>query len=519
MSGQVVVASYERVSTFVQAQRGYSLGAQTQDIDAFVAKNGWVLPDHLRFRDGDTQNASGASWDLPGLNAMLAAAKRGEFQIVVTPDFDRFARNMVKALILEAELKRDGVKVIFLRVPLEDTAEGRLLKNQLLSFAEYEREKIALRTNRGRRAKAEKGLVVGVGKAPYGYQYVVHSERGQRVGLEPDPDTAPTAVWILTELFKRSTHDIAAQLRADAVPPPVEKNGRWAAGTVLRIARNSVYKGSLRYSKVNPIYIDVPPLIDPGTWADLQKALDNRRINKTRRGRKPVHEDPFMLRSRLTCGHCGGAISTWANGPYRYYRCLRSFRPSDDARCVMPSVQAAAIEDHLWDIIRETLLNTDALETGIAAMEERQYDGVRITRERMAALEQAIVGESVQLDRQAARLGVFEPGSESKASILKAMHNHEKKIARLREEQVQLANVTPVGISPESVATVRAFANQVAAGLKSATAADRREIAEILGIVGILRVGDEDAVQLGLHRVQIEWNGAITLFNSGSQSR
>lgn len=158
MSGQTVVASCERVSTFVQAQRGYSLGAQAQDIDAFVAKNGWILPDHLRFRDGDTQNASGASWDLPGLNAMLAAAKRGEFQTVVTPDFDRFARNMVKALILEAELKRDGVKVIFLRVPLEDTAEGRLLKNQLLSFAEYEREKSRCRPTVVVAPKPRRGL-------------------------------------------------------------------------------------------------------------------------------------------------------------------------------------------------------------------------------------------------------------------------------------------------------------------------------------------------------------------------
>ena len=39
------------------------------------------------------------------------------------------------------------------------------LKNQLAAFAEYEREKIAFRTAKGRRSKAERGLVVGTGPA------------------------------------------------------------------------------------------------------------------------------------------------------------------------------------------------------------------------------------------------------------------------------------------------------------------------------------------------------------------
>jgi hypothetical protein len=58
--------------------------------------------------------------------------------------------------------RRSGV----LRV--EDSAGGRLLKNVRAAVAEYEREKISLRTTRGRYAKAERGLVVGSGPPPYG---------------------------------------------------------------------------------------------------------------------------------------------------------------------------------------------------------------------------------------------------------------------------------------------------------------------------------------------------------------
>jgi DNA invertase Pin-like site-specific DNA recombinase len=69
-----IAASHERVSTFVQAQRGHSMGAQSQDVEAFAVAQGWELPEHLRLRDGETQNASGASWNLPALNRMLDAA-------------------------------------------------------------------------------------------------------------------------------------------------------------------------------------------------------------------------------------------------------------------------------------------------------------------------------------------------------------------------------------------------------------------------------------------------------------
>ena len=99
-----IAASDERVSTRLQGQTGFSLAAQAKDAAHFAASNGWHLLDHLRFRDGEDRHASGADWDLPGLNAMLDAAKRREFQVLLVPTVDRFARDMTKALVLEQQL-------------------------------------------------------------------------------------------------------------------------------------------------------------------------------------------------------------------------------------------------------------------------------------------------------------------------------------------------------------------------------------------------------------------------------
>src|SRR6266542_1412339 len=90
--GPIIAASYERVSTLAQARHGYSLGRQERDASEYAAEQGWQLPDDLRFRDGDTQDASGADWDLPGLNAMLDAAREARFHILIVPHVDRFAR-------------------------------------------------------------------------------------------------------------------------------------------------------------------------------------------------------------------------------------------------------------------------------------------------------------------------------------------------------------------------------------------------------------------------------------------
>lgn len=131
----ITAATYERVSTRVQGRAGFSLIAQHQSGEEFARAQGWRLPDYLRFRDGDDANASGADWDLPGLTAMMEAARRREFQVLIVPDLDRFARSMVKGLVLEEQLRKYGVRVVYQRVPTDDTPEGNLLKHQLLSFA------------------------------------------------------------------------------------------------------------------------------------------------------------------------------------------------------------------------------------------------------------------------------------------------------------------------------------------------------------------------------------------------
>jgi DNA invertase Pin-like site-specific DNA recombinase len=112
MSLPIVAASYERVSKHVQGRSGYSLGKQRQSVEDFAAAQGWLLPPHLKFRDGEAEDASGADYNLPGLSEMLEAARRKELHALVIPDYDRFARSMTKAMVLKEQLNKCGVRLV-----------------------------------------------------------------------------------------------------------------------------------------------------------------------------------------------------------------------------------------------------------------------------------------------------------------------------------------------------------------------------------------------------------------------
>src|SRR6266487_3499482 len=106
-------AIYTRVSRAIQAER-YSLEAQLKDcrkladeLDATVAHE---------WRDVE----SGAEWDLPGLNALLDAAKERRYEVLLVADPDRLARNMAKQLVIEEELARSGVTIRYVNLRVGD---------------------------------------------------------------------------------------------------------------------------------------------------------------------------------------------------------------------------------------------------------------------------------------------------------------------------------------------------------------------------------------------------------------
>ena len=97
--------------------------------------------------------------------------------LVYSPD--RLSRKYAYQVLLAEELQRCGVSLVFLKAPAGETAEDRLLEQFQGMIAEYERAQILERSRRGKRHKAQAGVVSVLSGAPYGYRYIKKSDTAE----------------------------------------------------------------------------------------------------------------------------------------------------------------------------------------------------------------------------------------------------------------------------------------------------------------------------------------------------
>lgn len=134
---------YIRVSTRGQASEGNGLEAQREALKAAGAEK--------LFEDVMT----GKVVDRPAFDEMLENVQHGD-EIMVTK-LDRFARSVSQASELIGKLLDDGVTVYVLNVgKLDNSPSGKLMRNMLLAFAEFERDLILERTQEGKAIARQK---------------------------------------------------------------------------------------------------------------------------------------------------------------------------------------------------------------------------------------------------------------------------------------------------------------------------------------------------------------------------
>lgn len=142
-----MIYGYARVSTKGQAKDGNSLESQS-----ILLKEAGV---NKIFYDSFT----GRKMERPEFNKLISILHEGD-KLIVTK-LDRFARSAVQGSQMIEELIAKGVTVHVLNIGLMDnTPTGKLIRNIMLSFAEFERDMIVERTQEGKAIAREKGIRV-----------------------------------------------------------------------------------------------------------------------------------------------------------------------------------------------------------------------------------------------------------------------------------------------------------------------------------------------------------------------
>src|SRR3989338_6884043 len=362
------IAIYIRVSTEDQAKEGYSLEVQREYLESFATREGYEI-----FKVYCDDGISAYSTRRPALQALLADAKAKRFELVLVHKIDRFSRNLKDLLMLVDELSSYGVGFKSATEPFDTTTSaGKLMFQQLGSFAEFERNRIAERVFPGMIKGVQQGNWQGARFAPFGYAY----NKAKKLLEVEEREANIVKLIYMMYISGKSTHDIAAYLDRKGYKTRTGK--RFYNKFVCDILKNQIYTGKIvwnkkhydknqktkkhyKYIRNDPSKILVAqgrhkPIIDEEDFAEVQKLL----ANKTRTWRPRTKNQEYLLTGLITCAKCNhrytgvSSISNHRlNRKKRWYRC--SGPHSSHINCTNRAVKAEDIEPEAIKIVAQLI--------------------------------------------------------------------------------------------------------------------------------------------------------------------
>lgn len=256
----------------------------------------------------------------PAFMRMIQDAKDGEFDLIVTREVCRFARNTVDTLVMTRELKNYGVEVYF----VEDNiwtmdGDGELRLTIMATLAQEESRKISERVRAGQKISRDNGVLYGNGNI-IGYDRV----NGTYVINEEQAETVRMIYNFYLQGFgeKKICNELTKLKRKDG-----HGNVSWNVSKISRILRNATYTGYKCYLKsysnnyleqkriknLNEetyLYVkgDFEPIISEEIFnrcAEIRKSKTTKMITNNGGERtygKRVSQDVWLRKLRCKCG-------------------------------------------------------------------------------------------------------------------------------------------------------------------------------------------------------------------------
>jgi len=422
-------AIYARVSSDRQKDN-HTIASQTAALKEYAQTHGYAVLAEWVFED---EGYSGANLARPGLEALRDLAAEGQIEAALVHSPDRLSRKYAYQVLLGEEFSRCGVALTYLKSPAGETPEDQLLVQFQGMIAEYERAQIAERSRRGRRYKAQQGVVSVLSGAPYGYRYVKKSDSAEAYYevIEAEAQVVRMVFAIYTQQ-SLSINAIAGLLNERQISTRTG-NTRWERSTVWGMLRNPAYRGAACYGKTQLcprqrltrplrlrngvasrdssnherprqewIEIPVPALVSEQTFALAQEQLEGNKRHSPRRT-----AEPSLLQGMLVCQQCGYALYRTSTRTSKrklyYYRCIGSdgYRRLKGPVCTNRPIRQDYLDEFIWKQIIQLLDDPSLIRSEI----DRRLITLAELRQRIPHLrkqQQAVESELHSLEMAAA---------------------------------------------------------------------------------------------------------------------
>ena len=181
---------------------------------------------------------------------MIADAERGKFDLILTREVSRFARNTVDTLQYTRSLKAKGVEVYFINDNIKTfDGDGELRLTIMATLAQDESRKTSVRVKAGQQTSMENGVIYGngniLGYDRVGKEMIINPEQAETVRMIYD--------WYLAGEGIRS---IQFKLEQAGRLTAMGKT-TWHMTNISKILKNTFYCGIITYHKQwTPDYLE-----------------------------------------------------------------------------------------------------------------------------------------------------------------------------------------------------------------------------------------------------------------------
>jgi len=300
---------YTRVSSADQVKEGYSLPEQEIFCRKFAEKEGYDVI-KVFVESGESAKTSNRTQLKKAIEYCIK--NKNSVDALIIKRLDRFARNLEDQIELVKQFKKYGVKVLSATETNEDTATGKLMRNIIGSFSQYENDIKSERVTAGMKQAFSEGKWQW--RPPKGYikDYPNRS-------IMPDPKTAHL-VKKAFELFSTGNYE---QVQIISI---LKKDGlSLKANHLCRMFKNQLYCGYMVKKEwfEEPIKGSFEPLVSEKIFYQVRDILEGRKPQITAYKR---NNPLFPLRLFVTCPNCNQPLTgSQSRGrkdkKYPYYHC------------------------------------------------------------------------------------------------------------------------------------------------------------------------------------------------------
>lgn len=516
------VAAYCRVSTDHEDQAN-SFESQQRYFRQYIERN----PDWELYEIFADEGISGTNTKKRSeFKRMIACAKEGDFDLIITKEISRFARNTLDSIYYTRDLKKHGVGVIFMNDninTLDGDAELRLAI--MSSIAQEESRKTSERVKWGQKRQMEQGVVFG--RSMLGYDV-----KDGKMTVNEDGAKIVRLIFHKFANESKGTHVIARELREAGITPMRVKE--WSNTVILRVIRNEKYCGDLvqkktftpdflshekKYNRGEEEFVIIKnhhePIVSRELFEKANRILDEKSL--TQEG-KAKHSNRYPFSGKIKCGCCGSSyVARYKNRKngtrYKAWRCYKSAtqgsphtdKAGNPLGCSNPSIRNEDAVHIMYLVTRSLQLEEKKITANLLSVIQSvlsvntNYSHIEKLKEQIQTVE----------DKRTQLIDLCISGAITKQEFITKREACDKEISELQDTISGIDQQHLLADQQESVM------KEITAAIHEIVSGVEYEDAFYSQILDKMVIQSKDTVDVYLNLLPIKWSYAVAKASKG----